>query len=93
MYQKDLLKLEEEGSVNNEITKEIQERSIMNMNTACRWYRMNRCSLSYHNNKEKEQLDRKKMYNAGESDRNTKEQVNKEKEWLDKEKMFESSKR
>ena len=63
------------------------------MNTEWRWYKKNRCDLLDYNNKEKEWLDRKKMDNAGELDRNTKEQVNKEKEWLDKEKMFESSKR
>ena len=83
-------KLEEESSVNEEVTKEMQERLIMNINVECRQYRMNRCSLLHHNNKEKEWLDRKKMDDGGESDTNTKEQINKEKEWLDKEKMFES---
>ena len=52
----------------------------MNINAERRWYRMNRYDLLYYNNKEKEWLDRKKIDNGGESDRNTKEQINKEKE-------------
>ena len=52
----------------------------MNINTEHRWYRMNRCGLLYHSNKEKEWLDRKKMDDRGESDTNIKEQINKEKE-------------
>ena len=62
----------------------------MNINVERRQYRMNRYSLLYHINKEKEWFDRKKIDDRGESDTNTKEQINKEKEWLDKEKMFES---
>ena len=83
-------KLEEESSVNEEVTKEIQEQLIMNINAELRQYRMNRCGLLYHINKEKEWLDRKKIDDGEESDTNTKEQINKEKEWLDKEKMLES---
>ena len=51
----------------------MQEQLIMNINAERRQYRMNRCGLSYHNNKKKEQLDRKKMDDAAESDRNIKE--------------------
>ena len=47
----------------------MQELSIMNMNIEQRWYRKNRCNLSYYNNKEKEWLDRKKMYDASLLDR------------------------
>ena len=60
-------KLEEESSINEEVTKEIQERLIMNINAECRQYRMNKCGLLYHINKEKEWLDRKKIDDEGEN--------------------------
>ena len=71
LYEVKQAQLEEEGRVSNKVIKEMQELSIMNMNVEGRQYKMNRCSLLYHNNKEKELLDRKKMNDIGKSDRNT----------------------